>query len=237
MKAEKRMMRENELLAREERRKRQEAEDEVRRKKEEEQEQREREREEAERKAKEEKERREYEEYLKIKQSFQVQEDGYDANVDECDAQNKLIEFIESIRSRKIVLLEELAAEFKMKTQEVIDRIQSLLESGQLTGVIDDRGKFIYITEDELRAVAKFIRQRGRVSIVDLVENSNQLIKLWLNLPISRTLYLFFQTKTLPVNLFFVVLIFLSNFYFYFLYSIREQTQIKTCWIYDFTFF
>lgn len=28
-----------------------------------------------------------------------------------------------------------------------------------LSGVIDDRGKFIYISEDELTAVAKFIRQ------------------------------------------------------------------------------
>jgi hypothetical protein len=178
MKAEKRRMREMELLAREDSRKRQEVEDEARRKKEQEQEQREREREEAERKAKEEKAKRDYEEYLKMKQSFQIEEDGFDANVDESEAQNKLIEFIDTIRNRKIVLLEELAAEFKMKTQEVIDRIHSLLEGEQLTGVIDDRGKFIYITDDELKAVAKFIRQRGRVSIVDLVENSNQLIKL-----------------------------------------------------------
>ena len=171
-------MRERELLEREDRRQRQEQEDEIRRKKEEEQERKEREREEMEKKAKEEQERREYEEYLKMKQSFQIEEQGYDASLDESESQNKLKEFVEAIRQRKIVLLEEFAAEFKMKTQDVIDRIQQLLDNEQLTGVIDDRGKFIYITEEELQAVAKFIRQRGRVSIVDLVENSNILIKL-----------------------------------------------------------
>ena len=47
-----------------------------------------------------------------------------------------------------------------------------------LTGVIDDRGKFIYISQEELEAVAKFIRQQGRVSIADLALNSNKLISL-----------------------------------------------------------
>lgn len=44
--------------------------------------------------------------------------------------------------------------------------------------MIDDRGKFIYITMEELEAVAKFIRQNGRVSIAELAESSNRLITL-----------------------------------------------------------
>lgn len=43
---------------------------------------------------------------------------------------------------------------------------------------MDDRGKFIYISEEELAKFAKFIKQRGRVSIADLVENSASLITL-----------------------------------------------------------
>lgn len=43
---------------------------------------------------------------------------------------------------------------------------------------MDDRGKFIYISEEELGKFAKFIKQRGRVSIADLVENSSSLITL-----------------------------------------------------------
>ena len=44
--------------------------------------------------------------------------------------------------------------------------------------MIDDRGKFIYITMEELESVAKFIRQHGRVSISELAESSNRLINL-----------------------------------------------------------
>ena len=65
-----------------------------------------------------------------------------------------------------------------MKAQEAIDRVTQLQEDGLLTGVIDDRGKFIYISRDELEAVAKFIRQRGRVSIAELAESSNKLINI-----------------------------------------------------------
>ena len=77
-----------------------------------------------------------------------------------------------------MVLLEDLAAHFKMKTQETIDRINQLQSDNTLTGVIDDRGKFIYISQEELDQVAKFILQRGRVSIAELAENSNKLINL-----------------------------------------------------------
>ena len=56
--------------------------------------------------------------------------------------------------------------------------MQALQESGELSGVVDDRGKFIYISEEELKAVANFIKQRGRVSIVELVSSSNRLINL-----------------------------------------------------------
>ena len=62
--------------------------------------------------------------------------------------------------------------------QDVIDRIKELQDADQLSGVLDDRGKFIYITQDEYEAVAKFIKQRGRVSIAELAESSNKLINL-----------------------------------------------------------
>ena len=51
-------------------------------------------------------------------------------------------------------------------------------EMGLLTGVMDDRGIFIYISEEELLKVKKFKEQRGRVSIVELAKHSNELISL-----------------------------------------------------------
>nr|DBA29483.1 TPA: hypothetical protein GDO54_009707 [Pyxicephalus adspersus] len=102
--------------------------------------------EEEQKKAKEEQEKREYEEYLKLKESFVVEEEGVEETMDE--------------------------------EQDAINRIQDLLADGSITGVIDDRGKFIYITTEEMAAIAQFIRQRGRVSISELAQATNKLINL-----------------------------------------------------------
>nr|XP_022906766.1 DDRGK domain-containing protein 1 [Onthophagus taurus] len=132
-------------------------------------------REEEEKLAREEKERKEYEEYLKMKEAFTVDEEGCEHEEDE---QNLLQEFVGYIKSQKVVVIEDLAAKFRLKTQAAIDRLKDLQADDILTGVIDDRGKFIYVSQEEMDAVAKFIRQRGRVSITELAENSNQLINL-----------------------------------------------------------
>lgn len=133
-------------------------------------------REDAERREQEERERREHEEYLKMKAAFEIQEEGFDE--EETDQDELLQTFIDYVKTNKVVVLEDLAAQFKLKTQATIDRIKELQKDNRLSGVIDDRGKFIYISEDELNAVVKFIRQRGRVSISELAEQSANLINL-----------------------------------------------------------
>ncbi|EDV48281.1 DDRGK domain-containing protein 1 [Drosophila erecta] len=176
-KEQKRLQREQELHDREQR-KVKEAKEEAERKQQEDLEAEvERKRVEAERLAKEERERKEHEEYLKMKAAFSVEEEGFEEG--DADEQDSLLAgFIQYIRDNKVVVLEDLAVAFKLKTQQVIDRIQELQADGTLTGVIDDRGKFIYVSEEELSAVAKFIKQRGRVSITELAESSNNLINL-----------------------------------------------------------
>nr|XP_003941116.2 DDRGK domain-containing protein 1 [Saimiri boliviensis boliviensis] len=132
--------------------------------------------EEEERKAREEQAQREHEEYLKLKEAFVVEEEGVGETMTEEQSQSFLTEFINYIKQSKVVLLEDLASQVGLRTQDTINRIQDLLAEGTVTGVIDDRGKFIYITPEELAAVANFIRQRGRVSIAELAQASNSLI-------------------------------------------------------------
>ena len=76
------------------------------------------------------------------------------------------------------MVLEDLAFEFKLRTQDVINRIQELKDGHILPGVIDDRGKFIYISDNEWVAVADFIRKCGRISIADLTDYSSELIEI-----------------------------------------------------------
>lgn len=43
---------------------------------------------------------------------------------------------------------------------------------------MDDRGKYIYISPEEMKAVADYIKRQGRVSISHLASKSNQFIDL-----------------------------------------------------------
>ncbi|XP_059172774.1 DDRGK domain-containing protein 1-like [Physella acuta] len=177
-KAERKAMREQEERDREEKKKR-EKELELQRKQREELEKQEAAiKEEEERKKKEEQEQREHEEYLKMKAFFSVDEEGLGETEADLNSESLLGQFINYIKETKVVMLEDLAGHFKLKVQDVIQRVQDLQAEGRLTGVIDDRGKFIYITMEELEAVARYIRQNGRVSICDLAASSNRLINL-----------------------------------------------------------
>ncbi|KFO98784.1 DDRGK domain-containing protein 1, partial [Calypte anna] len=170
--------REAEEAEREERKKLESKREEERRKEEERLRLEEERQEEEKRKAKEEEEKREYEEYLKLKESFVVEEEGVEESMTEEESRSFLMEFLDYVKKTKVIQLEDLASHLGLRTQDAINRIQDLMADGTLTGVIDDRGKFIYITPEEMAAVAQYIKQRGRVSITELAQASNSLINL-----------------------------------------------------------
>jgi hypothetical protein len=62
--------------------------------------------------------------------------------------------------------------------QDAISRVQALEQEGRITGVMDDRGKFIYISREEMATVADYIKSKGRVAISELAAMSNQFIDL-----------------------------------------------------------
>lgn len=184
-KEERKRIREIELREREERKKEQAERDEIRKLEDERQLKEEARKAEEEKLKQEEKEKREHEEYLKLKAMFSVEEEGQQEISCEEGGENMLLQFVEFIKSRKVVLLEDLASHFGLRAQDAIDRVQTMLNDEILSGVIDDRGKFIYISNDELHAVAKFVYQRGRVSISDLAQASNSLVTLTSESPMA----------------------------------------------------
>ncbi|OWZ23440.1 hypothetical protein PHMEG_0001688 [Phytophthora megakarya] len=134
--------------------------------------------EEQERKLKEEKERKEKEEFDQWKDMFSIEEQGTKLEEDCEESQMLLQQFVDYVKSHKVVLLEDLASEFNLATQDAIERVESLQASNRLTGIVDDRGKFIYITEEEMDKVAKFIQRRGRLGFAELSKECNKLIRL-----------------------------------------------------------
>jgi len=123
------------------------------------------------------KQKQEEDEYQQWKQTFLVEQKGMLLE-EQQEKEKHIEEFIQYITERKTVILEDLAAEFNMKTMETMDFVEKLEKEGKISGVMDDRGKFILITRLELEKVANFIKKRGRVSIEDIAYESNRLIEL-----------------------------------------------------------
>ncbi len=78
-----------------------------------------------EKKIKEEQEKRDHEEYLKMKHEFTVEEEGQDADQSSLDSENLLHVFVDFIKKSKIVILEDLAVEFKLRTQVTVSLVIS----------------------------------------------------------------------------------------------------------------
>jgi hypothetical protein len=123
-----------------------------------------------------EQEKAEAEEFDKWKDLFTVENEGTAEAEIQQESQGLLQEFIDHIVAKKVVVLEELAAEFGLRTADAVSRVQALESMGRITGVMDDRGKFIYISEQEMAKVAEHINTRGRIAIADLAKKSNEFV-------------------------------------------------------------
>ncbi|XP_016116465.1 DDRGK domain-containing protein 1-like [Sinocyclocheilus grahami] len=129
--------------------------------------------------AKEEQERKEEEEYLRLKESFVIEDQGEAEELSEQESRNLLQEFIQYVEVTHAFRFKAAAFIFVSASNNVsLSRTMTNIISCVCAGVIDDRGKFIFITPEELNAVAQFVKKRGRVSISELVQASNTLINL-----------------------------------------------------------
>lgn len=125
--------------------------------------------------AAEEREAKEQEEAEKWMHMFTVDDAGEDAQNKE-KGEKLLHAMVHYIKKRKMVPLEDIAAQFGIRTSEVIEKVRDLEASKQITGIMDDRGKYIYISDEEMRQVASLIRKKGRIGISDLAMESSTLI-------------------------------------------------------------
>ena len=129
------------------------------------------------RKAAEERAKKEAEEAERWMHTFTVEDAGEQALTQEA-GEEQLTRMIEYLQKRKTAALEEVAAEFGLRTADVISKVQALESEGRITGIMDDRGKFIYVSREEMTAVADFIRNKGRIAIAELASKSSMFIDL-----------------------------------------------------------
>ena len=88
----------------------------------------------------EEKEAKEKAEYEKWSGMIKVSQQGEQTAEQREAALQRMAEWI---TKRQVVMIEEVASEFKITAKDVVTRIAKLEEQGRLSGITDDRGKYI----------------------------------------------------------------------------------------------
>ena len=80
---------------------------------------------------------------------FAIVEEGVDKENPEYKImlKQKVVTFLEKW---KVSRIEDLCVEFDMSTKEAVEMIWGLEAEGRIKGIMDERGKYILITQDEL---------------------------------------------------------------------------------------
>lgn len=61
----------------------------------------------------------------------------------------------------------------------MIRRLRDLEAKGSFSGALDERGKFVYLTAQEIERLVDFINQKGRLTKgEDIVEAVNRIVRL-----------------------------------------------------------
>lgn len=127
-------------------------------------------------KEEEEKEKKEQEEYEQWKEFLTLEETGTKME-EEKDEENLLQNFISYIKLRKTVTIEDLAMRFNLSNKLCIERLNSLIECNMLKGVIDERGKFLYLEDSEIDGIINKIKSKGVFNKEELIETFSNLIR------------------------------------------------------------
>jgi len=124
-----------------------------------------------------EREKNESEEYNRWRGQILVEQAGLEQKTRK-EREEREDQIVELLKRKKVVQLEDIASKFKIATAEVVETLKTLEKDSRISGVIDDRGKYIYITQEEFQAVARYVQRKGRVTIDALVTESTKLINL-----------------------------------------------------------
>lgn len=85
-------------------------------------------------------------------------------------------DFAEYAQQQKVVSIDALATRFRRPSEQVIERIEKLVESCRLTGVVDG-DRFVYVTNDEMKAVVEIFSTQKQMSLQDVVKAASSVVQ------------------------------------------------------------
>ncbi|GFE55905.1 DDRGK domain [Babesia ovis] len=98
-------------------------------------------------------------EYMDIVSSFVVENEGQIQD----HGQLNVDDFISFVVQKKMTSIAELAAKFDLQHKEVAERLNDLEVQGRLFGLLDERGRYLYISDSEMDALDNYINKSGRI--------------------------------------------------------------------------
>lgn len=123
----------------------------------------------------EEQKKKEDEEYNKWKDMIKVGEEGEERM--DFTKEEVINRFLDYIKIRKVISLEDISGTFKLSPSDIVNKLNQFEKEGRIMGIIDDRGKYIYITEKEMALIEKMFINRGRINKSDLIKECNRIIR------------------------------------------------------------
>ncbi|CAM9733772.1 unnamed protein product [Discosporangium mesarthrocarpum] len=101
-----------------------------------------------------------------------------------------LRELTDYANSRKIVEVKDLVAKFSLGEQEALGALEKLERENNISGFLDmrggNRGRFVRATIEEMEELATFVKQKGRVSAMDIAREADHVLGLGLGLGIRQ---------------------------------------------------
>ena len=135
--------------------------------------------------AQEEKERQENEEYAAWKGLIETETSG-DIESDRAALDARRQEIAAYVVARKRVDIADLAAEFHVRPEEAVRQLK-LIEAEEeakprgtglfAAGLLDERGSYVVLTEEEVAAVARNVEDAGRLTLQDIVRIANSHVQ------------------------------------------------------------
>lgn len=85
-------------------------------------------------------------------------------------------EWVKELENDRMVHVNQLAERFQVSTAEVVSRIQELVASFRVTGVLEADGRFIYVSKEEMSSIASFVKTQDKVSLLQLADQISLII-------------------------------------------------------------
>jgi DDRGK domain len=92
---------------------------------------------------------------------------------------DKLVsEFLEDCQKDRVVNIDVMANQYGVENSHVMNRIKQLITDGRIAGFFQDNNRFIFVADDELRAIAAKVMDQGFVSLEQFTEICEQSIEM-----------------------------------------------------------